>query len=135
MPVDYTGTWNMVSNDNFEGWMVAVGIDFPTRTIARLLRPQRVIEKNGDVFTMSTVSAFKSYSCSFKMGEEFVEFTKGLDYRKCQTVVNWDGDRIVCVQKGEKENRGWTHWIEGDRLHMELRCEDQVCRQIYRKSF
>ncbi|XP_035236959.1 retinoid-binding protein 7-like [Anguilla anguilla] len=133
MPVDFSGTWNMVSNDNFEGWMLAVGIDFPTRKIARLLRPQRVIEQSGDVFTMRTVSPFRSYSCSFKMGEEFEEFTKGLDNRRIKTVVNWDGDRIVCVQKGEKENRGWTHWIEGDRLYMELRCEDQVCRQVYRK--
>lgn len=24
----------------------------------------------------------------------------------------------MCVQKGEKENRGWKHWIEGDLLHL-----------------
>lgn len=35
-----------------------------------------------------------------------------------QTLVTWDGDKLVCVQKGEKENRGWTHWIEGDLLHL-----------------
>lgn len=32
--------------------------------------------------------------------------------------MNWDGDKLVCVQKGEKENRGWKHWIEGDMLHL-----------------
>ena len=36
----------------------------------------------------------------------------------CQTVVNWENDKLVCVQKGEKKNRGWTHWIEGDKLHL-----------------
>lgn len=35
-----------------------------------------------------------------------------------QTLVTWDGDKLVCVQKGEKENRGWRHWIEGDLLHL-----------------
>lgn len=25
MPVDFSGTWNLVSNDNFEGYMVALG--------------------------------------------------------------------------------------------------------------
>lgn len=35
-----------------------------------------------------------------------------------QTKVTWDGDKLVCVQKGEKENRGWKHWIEGDLLHL-----------------
>lgn len=35
-----------------------------------------------------------------------------------QTTVSWDGDSLVCVQKGEKEGRGWTHWLEGDKLHL-----------------
>lgn len=35
-----------------------------------------------------------------------------------QTVVNWEDDKLVCVQKGEKKNRGWTHWIHGDELHL-----------------
>lgn len=35
-----------------------------------------------------------------------------------QTLVTWDGDKLICVQKGEKKNRGWKHWIEGDLLHL-----------------
>lgn len=35
-----------------------------------------------------------------------------------QTTVNWEGDKLVCVQRGEKEGRGWTHWLEGDKLHL-----------------
>ena len=35
-----------------------------------------------------------------------------------QTTVTRDGDKLVCVQKGEKANRGWTHWIEGDLLYL-----------------
>lgn len=38
-----------------------------------------------------------------------------------QTVVNWENDKLVCVQRGEKKNRGWTHWIQGDELHLVLR--------------
>ncbi|KAG9328375.1 hypothetical protein JZ751_014414, partial [Albula glossodonta] len=94
------------------------GIDFPTRKIAKRLKPQRVIEQDGDVFTMKTVSTFKNFISTFRIGEEFEEVTKGLDNRKCQTMVNWEGDKIVCVQKGEKRNRGWTHWIEGNELHL-----------------
>lgn len=32
--------------------------------------------------------------------------------------MSWDGDKLLCVQKGEKEGRGWTQWIEGDELHL-----------------
>lgn len=35
-----------------------------------------------------------------------------------QTTVSWDGDKLECVQVGEKPGRGWTHWLEGDMLHL-----------------
>ncbi|KAK6472341.1 retinoid-binding protein 7-like [Huso huso] len=134
MPADYNGTWNMVSNDNFEGYMQALGIDFATRKIAKMLKPQKVIEQKGDFFHVQTLSSFRNYNAEFTVGVEFNEETKGLDNRKCKTLVTWDNDRLVCVQKGEKNNRGWIHWIEGDQLFLELSCEDQVCKQVYKKA-
>ncbi|GLD53775.1 retinoid-binding protein 7-like isoform X1 [Lates japonicus] len=134
MPVDYSGTWDIVSNVNFEEYMIALGIDYATRKIAVMLKPQKVIEQNGDCFTIRTFSTFKNLECSFKIGEEFKEVTKGMDNRTCQSVVNWENDKLVCVQKGVKKNRGWTHWIEGDELHLELTCEDKVCKQIYKRT-
>lgn len=35
-----------------------------------------------------------------------------------QSLVTWEGDVLVCVQKGEKENRGWRQWVEGDKLYL-----------------
>ncbi|KAM8757193.1 retinoid-binding protein 7-like [Acanthopagrus latus] len=134
MPVDYSGTWDIDSNVNFEGYMTALGIDFATRKIASMLKPQKVITQDGDRFTIRTLTTFKSYELSFKVGEEFNEVSKGMDNRSCQTVVNWENDKLVCVQKGEKKNRGWTHWIEGDKLHLELTCEGQVCKQVYKRT-
>ncbi|XP_049447908.1 retinoid-binding protein 7 [Epinephelus fuscoguttatus] len=134
MPVDYSGTWDMVSTVNFEGYMAALGIDFATRKMASVLKPQKVIKQDGDSFSIKTLSSFRNYDLSFKIGEEFKEVTKGMDNRTCQTVVNWDNDKLVCVQKGEKKNRGWTHWINGDELHLELTCQDQVCKQVYKRT-
>lgn len=37
-----------------------------------------------------------------------------------QSLVTWENDKLVCVQIGEKKNRGWTHWLEGDDLHLVL---------------
>ncbi|RMB91566.1 hypothetical protein DUI87_31795 [Hirundo rustica rustica] len=118
MPVDFSGTWNLVSNDNFEGYMVALGIDFATRKIAKMLKPQKVIKQDGDSFYIHTTSTFRDYLLEFKVGEEFEEDNKGLDNRKCKSLVTWENDKLVCVQTGEKKNRGWTHWLEGDDLHL-----------------
>ncbi|KAM9410452.1 retinoid-binding protein 7 [Pholidichthys leucotaenia] len=133
MPVDYNGTWEMVSNDNLQGYMLVLGIDFATRKVASVLKPKKVIRQDGDCFTIQTLSTFRNYQCSFKIGEEFMETTKGMDNRSCQSLVTWENDKMVCVQKGEKRNRGWAHWIEGDELHLELTCEDQVCKQVYKR--
>lgn len=129
------------------------GINFAIRKIVSMLKPQKVITQDGDRFTIRTLTTFRSYEISFKIGEEFKEvsldnksFQVKLQYTlfvflwslphnlkqteaffiqsctpllvPCQTVVNWENDKLVCVQKGEKKNRGWTHWIEGDELHL-----------------
>uniref|UniRef100_A0AAA9TI27 Retinol binding protein 7 n=2 Tax=Bos TaxID=9903 RepID=A0AAA9TI27_BOVIN len=121
MPSNFSGTWNLLSSDNVEGYMRALDIDFATRKIAKMLKPQKVIEQNGDSFTIHTNSTFRNYVVKFKVGEEFDEDNKGVDNRKCKSLVTWDNDRLTCVQKGEKKNRGWTHWIEGDQLHLMTR--------------
>uniref|UniRef100_A0A8C9BP27 Retinol binding protein 7 n=1 Tax=Phocoena sinus TaxID=42100 RepID=A0A8C9BP27_PHOSS len=122
MPADLSGTWNLLSSDN----LGATYIDFATRKIARLLKPQKVIEQNGDSFTIHTNSKLQNYLVKFKVGREFDEDNKSL--------VIWDNDRLTCVQKGQKKNRGWTHWIEGNQLHLEMFCEGQVCKQTFQRA-
>ncbi|XP_067364799.1 retinol-binding protein 2-like isoform X2 [Channa argus] len=109
-------------------------IDFATRKIATHLHQTKVIVQNGDKFETKTLSTFRNYEVNFTVGEEFEEQTKGLDNRKVKTLVTWDGDKLVCVQKGEKENRGWKHWIEGDLLHLEITVVDKVCHQVFKKA-
>ncbi|XP_014070521.1 retinol-binding protein 2-like isoform X2 [Salmo salar] len=140
MPADFNGQWVMVTNENFEDIMNAIDIDFATRKIARHLTQTKVIVQNGDKFETKTLSTFRNYEVNFTVGEEFEEVTKGLDnrtiQRECvlQTLVTWDGDKLVAVQKGEKANRGWMQWIEGDLLHLEIHVEDKVCKQVFKKK-
>ncbi|XP_037123914.1 retinol-binding protein 2a [Syngnathus acus] len=134
MPADYNGKWEMVSSKNFDDVMKALDIDFATRTIASKLHQTKIMVQNGDKFETNTLSTFRNYEVNFTVGVEFEEQTKGLDNRKVMTLVTWDGDKLVCVQKGEKENRGWKHWIEGDLLHLEIHVLDKVCLQVFKKA-
>ncbi|XP_041029660.1 retinol-binding protein 2-like [Carcharodon carcharias] len=134
MPADYNGVWEMVENENFDSYMKELDIDFATRKIALHLKQTKEIKQEGDKFTTKTLSTFRNYNLDYTIGEEFEEHTKGLDNRTVKTLVQWDGDKLVCVQKGEKANRGWKHWIEGDKLHLELTCCDQVCHQVFKKK-
>uniref|UniRef100_A0A4W5JVT9 Retinol binding protein 2a, cellular n=1 Tax=Hucho hucho TaxID=62062 RepID=A0A4W5JVT9_9TELE len=134
MPADFNGQWVMVTNENFEDFMKAIDIDFATRKIAAHLTQTKVIVQNGDKFETKTLSTFRNYEVNFTVGEEFEEVTKGLDNRTIQTLVTWDGGKLVAVQKGEKANRGWMQWIEGDLLHLEIHVEDKVCKQVFKKK-
>ncbi|XP_013871189.1 nicotinamide/nicotinic acid mononucleotide adenylyltransferase 1 [Austrofundulus limnaeus] len=134
MPASFSGTWDMISNVNFEGYMIALGISSNLRKIALKLKQRKVIEQQGDLFIIKTLSTFRNYTISFKVDCEFQEFTKGLDNRHVKSLVVWQDNKLVCEQLGEKKNRGWAHWIEDDKLHLELYCEGEVCKQVFKKS-
>ncbi|KAL6119814.1 retinoid-binding protein 7a isoform X1 [Pungitius pungitius] len=131
MPASLCGTWDIISNDNLEGYMVAMGISPGIRKIALKLKLKKVIEQLEDKYVIKTVSKFRNYSVSFTEGQEFEEFTKGLDNRQVKSLVRWEGIKLVCEQIGEKKNRGWAHWVEEDKLHLELYCEGEVCKQVF----
>ncbi|CAD7689891.1 unnamed protein product [Nyctereutes procyonoides] len=78
----------------------------------------------------STVPALKQTSKSHNIIKvTLVQFRKHLWGNK-----DLDNRKIfTCIQKGEK-NRGWTHWMEGDKLHLEMFYEGQVCKQMFQRA-
>ncbi|XP_071331070.1 nicotinamide/nicotinic acid mononucleotide adenylyltransferase 1 [Trachinotus anak] len=134
MPVSLCGTWDIISNVNLEGYMIALGISPYLRKIALKLKLRKVIEQHGDQYIIKTVSTFRNYTISFRAGQDFEEFTQGLDNRHVKSLVTWEGNKLVCEQTGERKNRGWAHWVEDDKLHLELYCEGEICKQIYKKN-
>ncbi|XP_019744446.1 retinol-binding protein 1 [Hippocampus comes] len=134
MPVDLNGYWKMISNDNFEEYLKALDVNVAIRKIATLLKPDKDIVHEGDHIIIKTLSTFKNYNMDFYVGKEFEEDLSGVDDRKCMTTITWEGDKLVCVQKGEIEGRGWTHWVDGDELHLELRAGGVVSKQVFKKS-
>ncbi|XP_071233543.1 nicotinamide/nicotinic acid mononucleotide adenylyltransferase 3-like isoform X2 [Salvelinus alpinus] len=109
-------------------------VNVAIRKIATLLKPDKDISVDGDHMVIKTLSTFKNYNMDFHVDKEFEEDLSGVDDRKCMTTISWEGDKLVCVQKGEKEGRGWTHWVEGDRLYLELRACGAVCKQVFEKT-
>uniref|UniRef100_A0A8C5M9Y7 Retinol binding protein 1 n=1 Tax=Leptobrachium leishanense TaxID=445787 RepID=A0A8C5M9Y7_9ANUR len=120
MTTDFNGYWKMLSNENFEEYLKALDVNVAIRKIATLLKPDKDIIQNGDHMVIKTLSTFRNYIMDFDVGKEFEEDLSGVDDRKCMTTVSWEDNKLVCVQKGEKEGRGWTQWVEGDELHLTL---------------
>ncbi|XP_034295347.1 retinol-binding protein 1-like isoform X4 [Pantherophis guttatus] len=133
MPADFNGYWKMLSNENFEEYLKALDVNIAVRKIASRLKPDKEIIQDGNHMIIKTLSTFKNYIMDFEIGTEFEEDLTGVDGRKCMTCVTWDGDKLLCVQKGEKEDRGWNQWIEGNEMHLEIRACGVKCKQIFKK--
>ncbi|XP_034642815.1 retinol-binding protein 5 [Trachemys scripta elegans] len=133
MPPNLTGYYRFVSQDNMDGYLRALDINVALRKLVCLLKPDKEIIHAGDHMTIRTITSLRNYIMDFDLGKEFEEDLGPVDGRKCQTVISWEGDQLVCEQQGEKRNRGWRHWLEGDHLHLHMTAEDEVCVQIFQK--
>ena len=65
------------------------GIGDTTRKIALKLKQKKVIEVQGDRYTITSLSTFRKYIVSFKVGQTFEESTKGLDSRRCKVLAKF----------------------------------------------
>lgn len=71
------------------------------RKMGNAASPVIELTQNGDEYTLTSQSTFKNTTITFKLGEEFEEETP--DGRKVKTVITQDGNKLIQVQKGEKE--------------------------------
>ncbi|KAJ8392904.1 hypothetical protein AAFF_G00071080 [Aldrovandia affinis] len=135
MALNLSGFYQMVSQENMDAYLHALDINFALRKIVCLLHPSKEITHDPATGHMKirTLTTFRNFNMDFTLGQAFSEDLGPVDGRVCETTVDWQGDKLVCVQKGEKENRGWTHWMEGDLLHLEMRVEGVVAKQVFKK--
>ncbi|NWV91181.1 RET5 protein, partial [Machaerirhynchus nigripectus] len=133
MPPNLTGYYRFVSQENMDNYLRALDINVVLRKLVCLLKPDKEIIHTGEHMVIRTITSLRDYVMDFDVGVQFEEDLGPVDGRKCQTTVSWEGDQLVCEQLGEKRNRGWRHWLEGDRLHLRMTAEDEVCVQVFQK--
>jgi len=77
------------------------GVGLVVRKMGNAASPVIELTKNGDEYTLTSQSTFKNTTTTFKLGEEFEEETP--DGRKVKAVITQDGNKLIHIQKGEKE--------------------------------
>uniref|UniRef100_A0A4W2F1G4 Cytosolic fatty-acid binding proteins domain-containing protein n=1 Tax=Bos indicus x Bos taurus TaxID=30522 RepID=A0A4W2F1G4_BOBOX len=79
MPVDFTGYWKMLANENFEEYLRVLDVNVALRKIANLLKPDKEIVQEGDHMIIRMLSTFRNYIVDFQVGKEFEEDLTGID--------------------------------------------------------
>ncbi|KAM9494207.1 fatty acid-binding protein, heart [Clarias gariepinus] len=132
MAESFVGTWNLKESKNFDDYMKALGVGFATRQIGGLTKPTTIISLDDGVFTLQTVSTFKSTEIKFKLGEEFDETTA--DDRKCKSLVTLEGNKLIHTQKWDGKETTLVREVDGDNLMLTLTLGDVVCTRHYTKG-
>lgn len=70
---------------------------------SKLTPTVRLEKEDKDYYTFHFISSFKNESIKFKPNEEFSEET--MDGRKVKSLVTFEGNKMILLQKGEKTVR------------------------------
>ncbi|XP_071448232.1 fatty acid-binding protein, muscle isoform X1 [Hetaerina americana] len=130
--MDFAGKkYKMISSENFDDYMKALGVGLVTRKMGNAVTPTVEVSEKDGTYTLKTSSTFKNSEISFKLGEEFEEET--VDGRKVKSVVTKDGNKLIHVQKGEKETT-IIREFNGDEMKAILKVDDVVCTRVYKSE-
>ncbi|KAM6910775.1 fatty acid-binding protein 10-A, liver basic [Xenentodon cancila] len=92
--MDFSGTWQVYSQENYEEFLRAMELSEDVIKMARDIKPITEIKQTGNNFVITSKTPGKSVTNSFTIGKE-AEITT-MDGKKLRCTVNMEGGKLVC---------------------------------------
>ncbi|XP_061911004.1 fatty acid binding protein 4a [Entelurus aequoreus] len=129
----FVGTWRMVSSENFDDYMKAIGVGFAIRQVGNRTKPNLsvTVDDKGNV-SLKTQSAFKTSEIKFKLNEPFDETTA--DDRKTKTVFSLENGKLVQKQSWDGKETSIEREITDGKLIAKCIMGDVVAVRTYVKE-
>ncbi|KAL7875304.1 hypothetical protein SRHO_G00062740 [Serrasalmus rhombeus] len=129
----FMGTWKLTSSDNFDEYMKAVGIGFASRQIANMAKPSLLFSVDDQgVFSMKSMTTFKTVEIKFKLDEEFDEITA--DDRQAKTVMSLVDGKLVQTQSWEGKSTTLEREVQDGKLMVKCVMDDVVSVRTYERE-
>ncbi|XP_032437721.1 fatty acid-binding protein, heart-like [Xiphophorus hellerii] len=129
----FVGTWKMISSENFDDYMKALGVGFATRQVGNRTKPNFVMSLDDQgMICMKSQSAFKTTEVKFKLNEPFDETTA--DDRKTRTVVSLDNGKLIQKQSWDGKETNIEREISDGKLVAKCTMGDVVAVRTYVKE-
>ncbi|KAL6489616.1 hypothetical protein MHYP_G00033570 [Metynnis hypsauchen] len=129
----FMGTWKLTSSDNFDEYMKAVGIGFASRQIANMAKPSLLFSVDDQgVFSMKSMTTFKTVEIKFKLDEEFDEITA--DDRQAKTVMSLVDGKLVQTQSWEGKSTTLEREVQDGKLIVKCVMDDVVSVRTYERE-
>merc|ERR1711887_177361 len=105
----FKGKFERVSSENYEDLLKALDVSYLLRKAATVSTPIVEITENNGVWSIKSSTTLKSMELKFKIGVEFEETTP--DGREVRAVVQYEGGKIVTVQRAKKSGQKSTRSV------------------------
>ncbi|KAG9279723.1 fatty acid binding protein 4a [Astyanax mexicanus] len=129
----FVGTWKMISSDNFDEYMKALGVGFATRQVGNRTKPNLLVSVDDQgLISMKSQSAFKTTEIKFKLNESFEETTA--DDRKTTTVVTLENGKLVQKQTWDGKETTLEREVTDGKLVAKCKMGDVVAVRTYVKE-
>ncbi|XP_018423489.1 PREDICTED: myelin P2 protein-like [Nanorana parkeri] len=132
MAEELLGCWELVSSEGFDEYMKGIGVSYATRKAAGFLKPVVTISKNGEKWSIKTVSAFTTTDLSFTINELFDENTA--DDRKCKTIVTLEDGKLIQLQKWDGKESTITREVKNGQMITICIFGDVKCNRVYQRE-
>ncbi|XP_034456285.1 fatty acid binding protein 4a [Hippoglossus hippoglossus] len=129
----FVGTWKMISSENFDDYMKAIGVGFATRQVGNRTKPNLIVSVDDQgVICMKSQSTFKTTEIKFKLNEPFDETTA--DDRKTRTVVTLENGKLVQKQSWDGKDTNIEREITDGKLIAKCIMGDVIAVRTYVKE-
>ncbi|XP_061810513.1 fatty acid binding protein 4b [Nerophis lumbriciformis] len=133
MVEQFVGTWKLMTSENFDDYMKAIGVGFATRQMGNMAKPNLVISvDDSGLVTMKSQTTFKTTEIQFKLNEEFDETTA--DDRKTKTIVTLENGKLVQKQTWDGKTTTLEREIQEGKLTAKCIMDDVVAVRTYEKD-
>ncbi|XP_007572745.1 fatty acid binding protein 4b [Poecilia latipinna] len=133
MVEQFVGKWTLVSSENFDEYMKAVGMSFATRQMGNLAKPNLIISVADDgVISIKAESTLKTTSIQFKLNEEFDETTA--DGRNAKSIFTLENGKLMQKQSWEGKTTTLEREVQDGKLTAKCIMDDVVAVRTYEKA-
>jgi len=126
-----SGTYEVVSTDNFDEYLKAQGVNAIKRKIAAKISPKLEIVFDGTTFTQKTITSIKTTTLSFKIGEEYEQTFEETGVTK-KLLCTMEGDEITVREAGKDEILAIRKFT-ADGMHLKMIKGDVVATRVFKR--
>ncbi len=98
---DFSGKFKLICTDDINEFLEVFGVSFVGRKLLKAQNPMIDISVANQLFTIKTITAFKTHEIKFFIGKEFEE--QRVDGKTVKTVINAIENKLIQTMFDEKE--------------------------------